>query len=303
MAEDIRVGLIGYDTSHAPAFARLLNRPEAPYHIPGARVVCGYPSYSGDIEFSRSRVAGFRADLATLGVREVASIRDLVGQVDAVLLESVDGRRHLSEVAPVLDAGLPVFVDKPLAAGYGEALAIVQSAEEMGTRLFSASSLRYDVNVLAIRDAIAGQVVYGCDAFSPATLEVTNPGLFWYGVHAVELLYAFMGVGCQSVRSVTSTHADLVTGEWSDGRLGSVRGTRAGDHDYGVSVYSTTTHQTRYNRDVPIYAQLLQRIVTFFQGGPAPVAPRETLETMAFMEAALQSAEQGGVAVRLDALS
>jgi hypothetical protein len=302
MIDPIRVGIIGYDTSHAPAFARLLNMPGVPYAVPGATVVCVFPSYSQDIASSRSRVEEYRRDLASLGVHEVASIGELVEQVDAVLLESVDGRRHLAEVMPVLEAGKPVFVDKPLAASYQDALDIVRRAESTGTPLFSASSLRFDANVLDMQKAIAGQPVYGCDAFSPATLEETNPGLFWYGVHAVELLYAFLGVGCESVRCISVPDTDLVVGEWKDGRLGSVRGTRSGDHDYGVTVHSAATHQTRYNRDIPIYAQLLQRIVAFFAGQPAPVAPAETLETMAFMQAALMSGREGGRPVRLSEL-
>ncbi|MFO7695799.1 MAG: Gfo/Idh/MocA family oxidoreductase [Anaerolineae bacterium] len=299
MVDPIRVGIIGYDTSHAPAFARLLNQADVPYAIGGARVVCGFPSYSEDIESSRGRVEEYRRDLAALGVRESASIGELLEQVDAVLLESVDGRRHLTEVIAVLEAGKPVFVDKPLAASYKDALEIARHAEGTGTRLFSASSLRYDANVLSVLDSVAGQPVYGCDAFSPATLEETNPGLFWYGVHAVELLYTFMGMGCRSVRCVSMSGAEVVVGEWEDGRLGTVRGTRSGDHDYGVTVHSTTTHQTRYNREIPIYAQLLQRIVAFFGGQPAPVAPAETLETMAFVQAALTSAAEGGRAVQL----
>jgi predicted dehydrogenase len=299
MVDPIRVGIIGYDTSHAPAFARLLNQPDVPYAIGGARVVCGFPSYSEDIESSRGRVEEYRSALSALGVREVASIGELLDQVDAVLLESVDGRRHLTEVMPVLEAGKPVFVDKPLAASYRDALEIVRRAGATGTRLFSASSLRFDANVLAVQEAICGQRVHGCDAFSPATLEATNPGLFWYGVHAVELLYTFMGMGCETVRCMSTPDADVVVGEWNDGRLGSMRGTRTGDHDYGVTVHSATTLQTRYNREIPIYAQLLQRIVAFFGGQPAPVAPAETLETMAFMQSALTSAAEGGRAVQL----
>lgn len=299
MAEDIRVGIIGYDTSHAPAFARLLNVPGERYHVPGARVVCGYPSFSSDIDSSRSRVDGYRAELNSLGVSEVSSVYELLGGVDAVLLESVDGRRHLAEALPVLAAHKPVFIDKPLAADYTEALEIVQTAQATGTPLFSASSLRFDANVLALKDKIGGDPVYGCDAYSPATLEPTNPGLFWYGVHAVELLYAFMGGGCRAVRCISTADADCVVGEWDDGRLGTVRGTRSGDHDYGVTVFSERTFQTSYNRDIPIYAQLLRQIVPFFRGGPSPVAPGETLETMAFMQAALESANRSGAEISL----
>jgi predicted dehydrogenase len=299
MSEPLRVGIIGYDTSHAPAFTRVLNDTAHPFHVPGARVVAGYPSYSEDVEASRSRVAGFRQEMAGLGVAEVGSIGALLGLVDAVLLESVDGRRHLAEVEPVLRAAKPVFVDKPLAAGYGDALAIARLVRETQGRIFSSSSLRYDANLRAILDDPALGAIQGCDAFSPATLEPTNPGLFWYGIHAVEILYTYLGPGCVAVRCHGTEDADLVLAEWGDGRIGTVRGTRRGAHDYGATVFGERTLQATYSRQIPMYAQLLRQIVPFFQGRPAPVPLEETLESMAFMQAALVSAREGGRRVAL----
>ena len=302
MQEPIRVGIIGYDTSHSPAFAEVLNNTGHPFHVPGARVVAGYPSYSDDIEFSRSRVEGFSEQMAALDVPVVDSIAALLEQVDAVLLESVDGRRHLPEVEPVLRAGKPVFVDKPFTASYADALAIARLVEETGGRVFSSSSLRYDANLTAILEDPALGSIHGCDAFSPATLESTNPGLYWYGIHGVEILYTFLGAGCVAVRCVATPDADLVVAEWGDGRVGTVRGTRQGAHDYGATVFANEVHHATYSREIPIYAQLLRQVVPFFQGEPAPVPLDETLEIMAFMEAALVSSREDGRRVALSEL-
>ncbi len=295
MTDALRIGIIGFDTSHVPAFTRLLNDPNDPFHVPGGKVVCGYPSYSPDLHASYSRVEGFKQEMTQKwGVRLVESIADLVGQVDAVVLSSVDGRRHLAEVTPVIKANKPVYIDKPLAADYAEAAKIVLLAQEYGCPLFSASSLRYDANILAIQqDAELGGVV-SCDSFSPATLDPTNPGLFWYGVHGVEILYTFMGPGCQSLRCYVSPDSHVVVGFWPAGRIATLRGTRRGAHDYGVTVFGEKkVAQALYSRDVPLYAQLLKRIIPFFQGQGAPVAPEETLEMMAFMQAALVSEREG----------
>lgn len=299
MAQTTRVGIIGYDTSHAPAFTRVLNDPHSPYHVPGARVVAGYPSFSDDVESSRSRVAGFRREMAELGVAEVSSIPELLERVDAVLLESVDGRRHLAEVEPVLRAGKPVFVDKPFTADYADALAIAQLVRETGGRVFSSSSLRYDVNLRAILGSPDLGHVFGCDAFSPATLEPTNPGLFWYGIHGVEVLYTFFGPGCVAVRCHSTPDAEVALGEWGDGRIGAVRGTRRGAHDYGATVFGAQVVHATYSREVPMYSQLLREVVPFFQGQAAPVSLEETIEIMAFMQAALISSRQGGRRVAL----
>ena len=300
MTDELRIGIIGYDTSHVPAFTKVLNDPQHPFHVPGGRVVCGYPSFSPDVVSSYSRVDGFKADMAAMGVIEVSSLEELVDQVDAVLLESVDGRRHLDEVRPVVAARKPVYVDKPMAASYVDAAEIMRLAQENGCPLFSCSSLRFDVNISALKqDAELGSVL-GCDAFSPASLEPTNPGLFWYGVHGVEILYTFMGAGCEKVRCTSTDKYDIAVGVWPNGRVGVMRGMRGGRHDYGATVYGENKiAQTLQCKDVPLYSQLLKQIIPFFRGGPAPVAAEETLEMMAFMQAALVSA-QGGYEVVLN---
>jgi len=294
MSQSLRIGVIGLDTSHVPAFARLLNDDADPHHVAGGRIVAAYPTYSADIATSINRVDGFAREVVSLGVAMVDSIDALLTQVDAVLLESVDGRRHLAEARPVIAARKPLFVDKPLAHNYADAAEIVRLASEAGCPLFSASSLRYDANIAALKaDPTLGAVV-GCDAFSPATLEATNPGFFWYGVHGVETLYTFLGPGCDRVMAHVTADADLVVGYWRDGRLGSVRGTRTGEHGYGVTVFGANRiGQAQYSQTVPLYSQLMRQIIPFFETGVAPVAPLETLEMMAFMQAAIISEETG----------
>jgi len=257
MAKELRIGIIGYDTSHVPAFTKLINDPSDPFYVAGGKVVCGFPSFSPDLKASYSRVEGF-------------------------------------EARPVIDAGKPLYIDKPLAADYKEAAEIVRLAREKGCPIFSSSSLRYDVNIRAILADPDLGAVFACDAFSPATLDPTNPGLFWYGVHGVEILFTFMGTGCEKVTCYTTEDSDVIVGTWAGGRLGTMRGTRSGAHDYGVTAFGEgKVMQATYSHDVPLYSRLLEQIMPFFQGGPAPVDPEETLEIMAFMQAALISGQEG----------
>lgn len=291
---EMRVGIIGFDTSHVPIFTRLLNDPGDPFHVPGARVVAGYPSFSQDLEASYGRVQGFTQEVtAKWDMRLVSSAEELVDQVDAVLLESVDGRRHLREATPVIQARKPLFIDKPVAASYAEAVEIYRLARENNCPLFSSSSLRFDANISAIKQDPALGRVLTCDAFSPAALDPTNPGLYWYGIHGVEILYTFMGTGCEHVRCHKSDPYHLVVGTWPEGRLASIRGIRAGANDYGVTVFGEKqVRQACYSKEIPLYSQLLKQIVPFFQGGPPPVSPEETLELVRFIEAALLSEKE-----------
>ena len=144
--------MIGLDTSHVTAFTKLLNDKSDPNHIPGARVVAAFKGGSPDVESSRTRIDRFTAELKDKwGVEIVGSIEELCKKVDAVLLESVDGRPHLSQVRPVFAAKKRVFIDKPFTAGYADAREIVRLSRESGTPFFSSSSLRFATDLQAMK--------------------------------------------------------------------------------------------------------------------------------------------------------
>src|SRR6478672_1715230 len=64
-AADIRIGIIGTDTSHVPAFTKMLNDPSDPSHLAGARIVAAYKGGSPDVESSRTRVDKFAEEIRT----------------------------------------------------------------------------------------------------------------------------------------------------------------------------------------------------------------------------------------------
>ena len=297
---EMKIGIIGTDTSHVPAFTKLLNDKSDPNHIPGARVVAAYKGGSADVESSRTRVDKFAEEINTkYGVELVNSIEELCRKVDAVLLESVDGRPHLAQIKPVLAAKKPVFVDKPFAASYRDAAEIVRLAKAAGVPVFSSSSLRYAADVQAIKTSDKHGGIVGAFAYGPENLEPHHPDLFWYGIHAVETLYTLMGPGCESLTRVKSESGDTVTGKWKDGRIGTMRGLIQGKQDYGAVAFGQkATLATPLPMKVD-YRPLLVEIIKFFQTGVPPIQPEETLEIMAFMEAADLSKARGGAVVML----
>jgi predicted dehydrogenase len=302
MANEIRVGMIGADTSHCIAFTKLLNNAPADGPHGGVKVVSCYPSFSADVANSVGRVDKFKKELSEKwSVRLVDSIAALLADVDAVLLESVDGRRHLKEFEPVARAGKPVFIDKPFTASLRDAKAIVKIAKETKVPCFSCSSLRYDSNIAkASAESKESGKIIGCDAFSPAHLEPTNPGLFWYGIHGVEILYTIMGTGCQSVACTSRPDGDMVIGTWRDDRLGTYRGIRKGKSGYGAMVLREKAPPQMVSSAGDYYAGLVTEVVKFFKTKQAPLPIEETLEICAYIDAAARSAASGGCEVRLD---
>ena len=296
----IRVGIIGLDTSHVTAFTALLNDPTHPQHVPGARVVAAYKGGSPDIQSSASRVDRFTSELQTKWqVELVGTIEELCQKVDAVLLESVDGRPHLAQVRPVLAAGKRVFIDKPFAASYRDAAEIARLSKETGTPFFSTSSLRYVADVQELKRTDRLGKMLGAITFSPSPTEPHHPDLFWYGIHGVEALFTLMGAGCETVSRVYTEGSDVVVGRWKDGRTGTFRGIREGKADYGAIAFGS---QSVIASPIPMkidYRGLVVEIVRFFRSGVSPISTEEMLEVLAFMEAADLSKARGGQPVAL----
>lgn len=294
-AGDLRIGIIGLDTSHATAFTKAFNAAEPAEPLRGMRVVIAHPLGSPDIESSRSRREAITAQVAAEGVAIVDSIDAVIDGADCVLLETNDGRPHLAQIRPVIAAGKPVFVDKPVGGSLAEVLAIHELAERAGVPIFSSSALRWGEGPQAVRAGAIGGV-RGCDTFGPCTLEPTHPDLFWYGIHGVEMLVTCLGPGCAEVTRVGTADADVIVGRWADGRLGTFRGMRPLKPFGGVAF---GTRELRVLGDNPGYAPLVREIAAFFRSGKPPVPAAETIEIYAIMEAAHESGRRGGVPVKV----
>lgn len=297
-AAELRIGLIGLDTSHVIAFTQLLNDPDNPSHVPGGRVVAAFKGGSPDLPDSRDRVEGYTQELREKwGVQILDSIEALCAAVDAVMLESVDGRPHLEQARPVLRARKPLFIDKPMAGSLRDVIEIFRLARETGTPCWSSSSLRYYPGLIELKKTDVG-VVRGAVSTGPAPLEPHHPDLFWYGIHPTEALFAVLGTGCERVVRTHTPDTDVVTGVWRDGRVGTLIGIRHAAAPYRVTLFGTRAVVDQ--KPGGDYAPLIREVMRFFQTGVVPVPPEETLELFAFMEAADESKRRGGAPVTLD---
>ena len=296
-AAEIRIGLVGLDTSHVTAFTSRLNNPEDKNHVPGARIVAAFKGGSPDIESSASRIDGFTTTLVEkYGVKLYDSIEEMCRHVDAVMIESVDGRPHLEQARPVFNAGKPLFIDKPFAGSLRDAIAIYKLSKASRVPCFSTSSLRFYPGLVELKAAKFGDLK-GAFSTGPCTLEPHHPDLYWYGIHATEALYTIMGTGCETVVRTSTPDTDLVTGVWAGGKVGSVRGIRNASAPYRVTVFGSKAVLDQMSGGD--YTPMLREVIKFFQTGLSPVPLEETIEIMAFMEAADESKRRGGAPVRM----
>ena len=295
--EDIRVGMIGLDTSHVTAFTSRFNDPKSKNHVPGVKVVAAFKGGSPDIPSSAGRVDKFTQILVEdYGVKLYDTVEEMCKHVDAVMLESVDGRPHLEQVRPVFAAKKPVFIDKPVAGSLKDAVEIYKLAKESGVPCWSSSSLRYYPGVVEVAEADVGGV-RGAFSYGPCTIDPHHPDLFWYGIHPTESLFTVLGTGVETVSRVHTEDTDVVTGTWSGGRIGVLYGLRNQKTAYKVTKFGTKKIVEQESGGD--YTPMLHEVVKFFQTGEAPVPLETTIEIYAFMEAADESKRQAGAPVKV----
>lgn len=177
----LRIGLIGTENSHITHFTRLLN---VEHRHPGVRAVALVGGWS-----ERNRELRELGGIGTV-VDEPAELVDLV---DAAIVSTRDGAQHLDHARPLLQAGKPVLVDKPLAASVADAEELLGLAEQHGGLLLSCSALRF---VQEIEDFVPAEdtgPLRHLHVVGPADPDSEYSGLFFYGIHHVEAALEILG--------------------------------------------------------------------------------------------------------------
>lgn len=115
----------------------------------------------------------------------VEKLEDMIGQVDAVILARDDPENHVSMAKPFLDAGIPIFIDKPLAAN-AQDLAYFTEQVAQGKFLMSCSSMRYANECRIVKQELA--------ALGKIELVTAVGKKDWikYGVHLLEAIFALL---------------------------------------------------------------------------------------------------------------
>lgn len=293
----IKIGIIGLDTSHSTAFTQLLNGDNKKAEYNDFKIVAAYPYGSKTIKSSYDRIPDYIEQVEKLGVEIVPSIADLLKKVDCVMLETNDGNLHLEQANEVFKSGKIMFIDKPIGASLAQTIAIFELSKKYNVPIFSSSALRFVKQTQKLRNGELGRVV-GADCYSPAHKEPSHPDFGWYGIHGVETLFSVMGTGCVSVNRMSADSTDVVVGKWADGHIGTFRGIQQGKQGYGGTAFTT-------KGIVPVgtyegYESLLMEILNFFKTRVAPVSEKETIEIFTFMEASNESKRKDGKIISME---
>jgi predicted dehydrogenase len=296
----IRLGILGTDSSHLIEFSK---RIKAMHDAGQTRCLVTQFWTDGQHDMPVENVAKWEAATEALGAKRAASRDAVLDQSDGVLVLAVNGHRHFDLAMPCLERGLATYIDKPLTCDLDQAKTLLAASRKSNARCYSASSLRFASEVTGLPRDVIGDIV-AIDATGPGELNASMEGLFFYGVHTIEMVDALFGkAGVKRIRASSNASRDLIDLEYGDGRSAHLRLERGGSYDFAAAVHGTKSlHQFKVNF-AGVYDRLVEGMCRFFEGGPAPAGLRDIVENIAVMTSGNQSLREQGRWVNVEAVS
>ena len=325
-AEPVRVGILGMDNYQAVEYVQFFNNPRAEGDLAGLRVTAVYPITSAEYPESAKLTERWKEQMLSLHqnpvdpkdrvppVEMVNSLEALLERCEAVMIWSLDGRQHLAQASAVIKAKKPLFIGRPLAASFDDAVAIFKLAEVEKVPCWSCSQHRYSPGFIGMRNHPEVGRVLGCDVYGGYDPAAPEADRFTRSLHSIETMYTIMGPGCVSVSCASSPTAEVLTATWNDGRVSTFRGIKQGAVKYSATVFGEKGVSTAgiYGHGVPVngvvptndkymgYGGLAIELAKFFKTKEVPVKPAETLEMFRLLQAADESRAKNGAFISLN---
>ncbi len=277
----LTIGILGSDNSHAERFSELLNRTDHPHYMPDAdaRVTAIWGA-----EAERTQQVATNNQIETI----VAEPAELCNHVDAVICVTRHGGLHLDLVRPCLQAGMPTFVDKPLAIAPDDARTMVALAAQFQAPFSSFSTVRFsaDTQDFLKRATQLGGIRAGTYS-GPATRRNPYGGILFYAVHSIELMLATQGAGVEWVQAVEAESVDdagngtvVAVCGWADGQVGTIELTVDAKYAFRATALGREGVHSATLDISDCYRRGLEQILAVLRGGDTPVPPGAMIEAV-----------------------
>lgn len=282
----IRIGIVGSDNSHAIAFSKLCNVPGNIPRVEGAQVVAVFGE-----EEERTKEVAQEGNIPKI----VEKPEDMIGEIDAALVVFRHGGKHRQYAEPFLKAGIPTFVDKPLAVSSSDAKAMLELADSNGTPLTSFSTLRYAGDMLSFKQE-AGELEITSAVFSgPADRESEYGGLPFYGVHIAEMMQALYGPGVRSVSATQHEKNIVATLHYEGGQMGTLNFLGDASYVFHMLAFGKKGWIGRALDASTCYRDGLEVVLEMVRSGKRPLSNAALMEPVRVLEAIEESLDSGSL--------
>lgn len=284
----MKIGIVGAENSHCAAIASLLNQER----LCGAeRVVAVW----GETR-ALARKAAVDGNIPEIVRRPT----DMIGKIDGVMIDHRHGRYHIPAAIPFIEAGIPTFIDKPLACNMKEARKLLQLARRKRVPITSFSILPEQASFqkdLMRQIRRAGKLV-SIHSIGPCDVTSKYGGVFFYGVHQIEGILKGFGPGIEAVRlfkpSRGSQDAAAVMFYRNGGPIVHVSFVAGMQPPFSFkAVGRNGPVEYTQQRDTKPHLSGARKFLTMFRTRKEPFTAAQMLETIAVLEALDKSLKTG----------
>ncbi len=275
----MQIGIIGAENSHTAAIGKLINVEK---RIPGVRVT--------HVWGETKALARKAAEVAQIP-HIVDDPSDMIGQVDGACVDHRHGKYHLPAVRPLLEAKIPLFVDKPFCYRKAEGKRFLDRAQTLGVPVCSYSVLPKQQSFIDFkRDMRSLGTIYSLVSTGPCDIKSKYGGIFFYGIHQVDMVLNLLGYDMahgQVVRGPGKNHSGIIT--YKSGAIASMNLVGQGPARFHLSAIGEKGRLDAYIPfDENTYLTGTRTFCRMFKTGKTS----ETAETMLGPVAALEALEK-----------
>lgn len=185
----IRIGIIGAENSHTVGYGKMFNIDKK---FPGVEVKYVWGETD---EFAKNAMA--KGNIPNM----VKDQKDMLGKIDALIVDHRHAKYHLEAATSFVKAGIPTFIDKPFCYRLAEGKEFLAMAREVGTPVSSYSSIAHSNGTLDIKKQVAEMgEVNNVVRYGPLELDSKYGGIFFYGVHLLQPLMCVFGEDVEKVK-------------------------------------------------------------------------------------------------------
>ncbi|MBN1900292.1 Gfo/Idh/MocA family oxidoreductase [Candidatus Sumerlaeota bacterium] len=284
----MKIGIVGAENSHSIAVAKTLNVEKA----------CGSARVA--LIWGETRAFAEKAALEGQIPEIVKKPQDMIGRVDGVMIDHRHARYHIPVADMFVDAGMPVFVDKPFSWTVKEGWDLLIKARKKGIPVtsFSAipeqSAFQKDFR----RQIRAAGKILSIETSGPCDFKSKWGGVFFYGIHQVDSLIKAFGTGVKSVQVVKASkgnpNAVAILNYEEGGAIVSMNFIAQGKSAFIFRAFGEkgmAFYENKY--DPNPYLTGVKKFLGMFRTGKEPFSLKEILEPIAVLEALDKSWKKG----------
>jgi predicted dehydrogenase len=281
----IRIGIIGSDSSHADAFAQLINLPTAgEFAFPGFAVTAIF-----GLDKERTEEVAREGKIPFIAEKP----EDMLDKVDAVMVVFRRGDLHLKYALPFIEAGKPAWIDKPFAISNEDAQALINAAKAHNTLLTGGSDCKYASDIITLKNMVVngsriGKVKTAMLNF-PAELTNEYGGLCFYGAHLVEMTMEVFGYNPVSVIASEQNENVVAVVKYEDYQV--VMNFIPGAEQYHAILFGTNGVLTREIDISMIYTAGIEKFTGMIKTGKLPLPLEHLYAPVKLLNAVVESFE------------